>query len=74
MEAKVTLRNVNRRLAKYNVEMVHDRKEGYYYFVTDIDRYCWQMDVESLWTYNLEGFTMQRIIDHVLHFQPKETV
>lgn len=61
---------VNKTLEQYGVEMVR-APEDYYYFVahekTGAD---WIDSIESLFTYNLEGFTIQRIVSHVLSFAP----
>lgn len=72
---KLTLRTINKKLAQYNVEMIHNRKEGYYYFITDVKDYkSWQNNIESLMTYSLEGFTIERILNHVLYYKNEDNL
>lgn len=66
---RLSPRIVNTHIEKYGVKMFR-ASEGYYYFaLIDINNpSIWQDQIESLWVYNLDGYTVERIISHIESF------
>lgn len=63
---------VNPYLIKYGVEMFRSPEDYYYFgFIDKNNPSQWQDQIEPLWVYNLEGYTIERIISHVESFMPK---
>jgi len=66
---KLTPRIVNAKLKKMSIPVVMYRSpSGYYYFAIDskADPHRWGRDIESLMSFNLDDFTIEDIVSHII--------
>jgi len=68
---RATIRGVNKRIAKYGVELV--RGPGYFYFMDLDDTPYGLPEVDSVYVYTLTSFTVEQWVSHVESFR-KEIV